>query len=207
MILKLDHISFSCDKEKDYRASIPQGYREVFAETGLPNTECKRRFLSDWQDVHNIIMLQSESGIPIEVTQYRTVSGEGRMGLYQNEIHIPTRSIPSSVSYFSRLGLKVLSQSGTGAVMGLRPFLDKNEFRIYLKQDSSPPLPFLDVMGYSSIGFLVDSVDKEAEKLRGSGYMVTRPSVLTVNGKLLRIVFSRGGSGEIVELIAIGKGE
>lgn len=207
MILKFDHISFSCDKEKDYRASIPEGYREIFAEMGLPNTECKRSFLSNWQDVHNIIMLESESGIPIEVTQYKTVSGESKLSLYQNEIHIPTPNILSSVSYFLCLGLKVLKQGETDAVLGLRPFLDKDEFLIYLKQGSSPPFPFLDVMGYSSIGLFVGRIDKEADKLRKAGYMVTQPSALTVNRKLLEIVFSHGGSGEIVELIAIGKGK
>lgn len=152
-------------------------------------------------------MLQSESGIPVEVTQYETVSGEGRISLYQNEIRLPTCSIQSSISYFSCLGMKVLSQSITNAVMGLRPFLDMNEFRICLTQDSSPPLPFLDVMGFSSIGLFVDSIDKEAGKLRKAGYMITNPSTLTVNGKLLEIAFSHGGNGEIVELIAIGKGE
>lgn len=154
MILKLDHISFSCAEGRDYLASIPQGYREVFAEMGLPNTECKRRFLSDWQDKHNIIMLQSESGIPVEVTQYEAVSVEGRMSLYQNEIHLPTCSIQSSVPYFSRLGMKVLSQSITDAVMGLRPFLDKNEFRICLKQDSSPPSLFWMLWVFPQSGYL-----------------------------------------------------
>lgn len=206
MILKIDHISFSCDEKTNCSNSIPKEYELFFSEIRLPNVDCKKELLLNRENkTHDIFMFQSDWGnIPIEVTQYRVTTGQSEISFNKSDIYIPTCDIQESARFFMCLGMKIIEESVASIVLELSTFLDKEPFRIHLSRSPKPRKPYLDILGFSSIGFFVDCIETEAKKLCNEGYAFTGISPIKVNGKTMKVAFSYGKAGEIVELIALG---
>lgn len=208
MVLKFDHISYSCDESFDYRSVIPEEYEEQFVERNLQNIRCKEKFLQYGSGMHNIFMLDSkENNIPIEITQYPMVSGaNSNLILDKSKIYWYVKELEEAVKFFSILGMKVIARDENSVELSITPFLDKKEYVIhFLRESKKETVPYLDVQGFSSVGLLVDSAEKNLKKISQKGFYVTEISKLKVNGKWLDIGFAEGKNGEIVELISLLK--
>lgn len=206
MVLKIDHVSFSCEKGQENSANVTPIYERVFFETDLPNISCKRELLKNHADTHNIIMYHAgESYIPIEVTQYPSVKNVNNdISLNQRAIEWKVKSIKESMGYFETVGFKCIDETNTYAIMKLKPFLDKEPIEIsLLETEQISAEGFLDVFGYSSLGLLVDNVEMELNKFAARNFVTTEVNSLEVNGKKMNVAFTKGPSNEIIELIAV----
>lgn len=202
MVLRVDHISFSCGNDYSYENILPPGYTKQFEEIGLLNISCKKGFLKNDASVHNIYMYSDETGIPIEITQYpkafcknEAISFAGRDILWK------VKNPQKAKELFNILGGKI-DENG---IVQIRPFFEKNPISISFKENSGQDVPYLDVNGFSSLGLFVDDTDKEMAKLAKEGYFTTDSERISVNGKQLSIGFVKGFSGEIVELISLSR--
>ncbi len=206
MILKIDHVSFSCDEKENFINCIPEDYFISFSEIDLPNVECKRKLLLGQENAtHNIFMFQNDAGnIPIEVTQYHVTAGKSEIIVDKSDIYIPTCDITESMRFYMCFGMKAIEKSAEGVVLELSTFLDKTSLRIHLTKSAKTRKPYLDVDGFSSIGLFVDCIEAEASKLCNEGYAFTGISPLTVNGNVMKVAFFYGKTGDIVELITLG---
>ena len=73
MLIKIDHVSYSCDDQFDCKRFFDMGYATEFCEERLENIECKKNLLKYKARLHNIYMLTKEDSIPIEITMYERV--------------------------------------------------------------------------------------------------------------------------------------
>ena len=88
MIVKLDHISYSCayGKEESIKASF-EGYREIFREENIENLSIKSEFMSTQEKEHCLYMMVKEGDVPIEITSYPgCFSGRERLSLKEGKI-------------------------------------------------------------------------------------------------------------------------
>ncbi len=204
MVLKLDHVSFSCGIGDAYEERIPRGYQKKFAEYDLPNIACKADFLELKSPWHNIFMYDGgEESIPVEVTQYpQVIQAISDITVNGRTILWPVVDREAAVELFTALGGK--GQEDLSEVV-FKPFLDKEPFTIRFVVSENISKSVLDMNGYTSIGLFVDNVFREIKKLADKNYMVTEMNSLTVAGKKMDIGFVRGKNGEIVELISLSK--
>lgn len=207
MLLKLDHVSYSCGRGDGFKKIIPTGYKEQFREEGLPNIECKCSLLKHHDIMHNIIMYLSDKDyVPIEITQYETVSDiKNKMNINGSEIIFFTQNVNESKRFFSCFDMKTRFDSDKLAELYFQPFLDSHEWTIRLCKNDVKEEAVLDICGFSSIGIIVDKLEKVIEKVKIEGFITTGISQLLVNGKLLEIAFCNGFYGEVVELISFSK--
>lgn len=204
MILKVDHVSFSCPLDYQYAKVLPPGFHVDFIEEDLENIPCKLPFLHRKQDAHTIIFLKYENSVPIEITQYKQCSNvgtnielrDGRYCLYVNDIN-------ASQLFFENFGFKTTSADDQEITMEINPLFDRFIFKIKLVPAQNNNTWFLDQTGYSSIAFFVDDIQKTMGKMKSNGYETASPFELKVNGKMFNIGFMRGKNGEIIEIIEL----
>ena len=102
MIMKFDHIAFSCSRtEIDEKLKQFSSYEKVFYEKDLPNIEAKKDLLSNDAPYHDIILLKHTSrGIFMELTAYEEVSGTAKYDLEEQAVIVHTSSIESSINFY-----------------------------------------------------------------------------------------------------------
>lgn len=207
MIIKFDHISYSCSDMK-HTQDIISSYYLKFEESNLENIPCKKALLKQKNPLHNIYMYYAKGDdIPIEITQYTNIKGRNEtMKISSRKIEWSVKNLEKAEQFLLCLGANKCK--GEAYTYSLMAVLEKEPLMIYLKKDENAVAPgYLDVEGWSSIGLIVDNVQNEAEKFKRNGFFVTESSPIMVNSKKLNIVFVRGFNGEIIELISLEKGE
>ena len=208
MILKFDHISYSCSNELDAARHTPVHYTESFRDVGLDNISCKMKYLKFKSIKHNIIMLvpnASDSlGVPIEITQYPEVDhGVENLSFKDNTIFWQVADVSVARNLFLSLGAK---EADAANRLVLTPFLDKKKIFIHLVENPGCKRePFLDVKGFSSIGLFVDNVEKHLVQCADVGFQISDISQIKVQERWMNIAFVEGKNGELVELISIMK--
>ena len=75
MILKFNHISYSCSDELDAVRHTPVHYTESFRDVGLDNISCKMKYLKFKSIKHNIIMLVSNASDSLGADRNYAISG------------------------------------------------------------------------------------------------------------------------------------
>lgn len=206
MILKVDHISYSCGMNVDFFAIIPKGYQLAFKEENLINVEAKKSFLKNKNYYHNIYMFENdENMIPIEVTQYTEIENCKSNLDFQGDVLIyNVLKVKDSTDFFSILGEIPTAVKDGFTILELKFALDKRKILLYFKEASEIyNEPYLDVVGYSSLGIWVDSVEKYHKKYIENGYFPSDISEITVNKKQLKIFFVKGKNCEILEIIGL----
>lgn len=205
MILKIDHISYSCDRLSKQNSLVLENYQKIFGEESLENIDCKKKLLKLGSNTHNIYMYQSKCGAPIEITQYPVVSGNNT-SIEVNGYSVLWRvsDVRRSVDMFCDLGFEIQKQDKKSAILYIIPFLDKKRYEIIFVQDKKRcGSGYLDVNGFSSLGIFVDSVKKTIGSVRDENIYVSGISRLCINKRMMDIAFIRGASGEIVEVIGL----
>jgi hypothetical protein len=208
MILKFDHISYSCDATTDVSQHVPAHYKEIFRETDLDNIPCKIKYLQFNSSKHNIFMYESKNDdgadLPIEITQYPQIAvGSTPLRLEGRTIIWEVADVESARKLFLCLGAQEETEKNKLRIV---PFLDKTKILIHFVENiSCTRKPFLDISGFSSIGLFVDSVQKYLTKLSKAGFTVSGISPIEVHGKQMNIAFVEGRNGELIELISMMK--
>ena len=201
MIVKFDHISFSCTfAEEEMVVKDFTGYEEVFSEKNLCNLEIKEPFLRVKQDTHNIFMLQKENCYPVEITSYaQCQQSERRLNVEADRICIKTADVELTEQLYKSLGFR-----GENGILEYKPLLDSAVVKLQIIQDShAPTTTCLDDAGYGILAFVVDNSKKQKKQLEEAGFAVTEIQELTVNEKPLKICFAKSKAGDLIELIGI----
>lgn len=210
MVIKVDHVSYSCTTDEEYRHILTDGYRLSFKEKNLINAPCKKDLLLHGAVAHDIIFYNSLHGdIPLEITIYPHTqkADDEYMAISSKEVIFYVRDLYRSIQFFRCFGMVIDSQSDDEALLQIISALDKSCFYLKLiktKQDTSKR--YLDCTGYSSLALFVDNTVKISQKVAKTGFKVTEVSSIEVNRRKLLVSFAIGSNGEIVELISLDRG-
>lgn len=209
MIIKFDHLSYSCSYEEEEKTinmfcSNGEGGGHIlqFRER-IKSPLIKNQIMQNACDMHGLVMLQPidqnhfRSSVPIEITSYPKVFGSPSYDLLEGLIEFRTRKIEDSLSFYQQLGF----EKETRNVLSLKTMLDKKRIYVKLVESSDYYSHCLDVKGFSSMAWIVNKIEKYTNKLKGQGITVTDISEVIVNKRRLKICFVIGKQGEIIELI------
>lgn len=201
MIVKFDHVSYSCsyEQEEQTKASF-EGYEEVFCEKELKNLPIKKEFLKLPAESHNIIMLQKEEAVPIEITAYpECPKGKEKLVVGAGGFVINTADLEKTKVFYEALGFH-----RDGEKLYMKPMLDTKEIVLQFVQNCGVEnATYLDMQGWGILAFVVDNGAKQKKNLENAGIYTTEIQELEVNGKKLKIFFAKSDVGDLVELIAI----
>lgn len=203
MIIKFDHISYSCGRDLAQSVPIPSGYELQFQEKSLKNISCKQSFFKVPHREHDIYMYEKPGNPPIEITAYDTCfSGIESMAAEGHSIVIYSPYPEKTAEFLSLFGLKKVEQDGAELALEGRFALGGVTF---LVRKADAVEWSLDKTGWSSVGFLSSNVQKELKKVQEAGYDVTCAEELEVNHRRMNIGFCKGPFGEIIEIISLQK--
>lgn len=200
MIVKFDHISYSCsivEKDSVYKQKFAGKYKILFEEIGLKNIQGKQRLFYQHHQYHDLIMLLSERYLPVEITAYEDCKKEKeRFFIEQGRIVVETAKAQETEAFFREFGFK-----RQGEFMILKPILDKQEIVLEIRETMQEYYSRLDNHGFTSLAFWSNNLHSEKRKLETAGYEVTPVEELMVNHRKLKLCFVVGKQQEIVELI------
>lgn len=200
MIVKLDHIAYSCLREEiDIVCDRFQGYHQVFREQDLPNPEIKRQLMQKWSAVHDIVLLNKTSEFPVEITAYDTISHGSKYELSADHVIVNTSSIGASSFFYNTIGFK----QKNSMEMCFRSLMDEKAVVIRYNETQKSVSTYLDTDGYSCIAFWTNSADKEKKRLEKRGVNTTGIVDLCVNKKNLSVFFAYNEYGDICEFISL----
>ena len=198
MVIKFDHISYSCDMESPDTKAV-EGYCLDFEEKQLPNIKAKHDFLQNKSMFHNISLYRCEGKYPIEITAYPVCTGHNQKYMVSDEVITVNSQCPEETRrFYEVMGFKK-AESG---MLELHPFMENRKVVLKVEESDTGEV-FLDKNGFGSLAFVVDRIEKHKTQLERNNYSVTEIETLVVNGKSLRICFAWDNVGDIVEFIGI----
>lgn len=209
MVIKFDHVSYSCEMNEDYSHILTSDYFEVFREVGLPNAPCKNILLCNGANKHDIVLYHSKTGgLPIEITAYPNMNSQFTyMSISENVIIINVNDLKTAINFFSCFDMVVTTTGVNFSVLRIVTVLDKIAFYIKLiEKEIICNKAALDNKGYSSVALFVDNVERILKKCEQKGFSITEISPVYVNGRKLLVAFAIGRNMEIVELISLNRG-
>lgn len=206
MILKFDHIAFSCDKKaiNDFLKLI-DGYETVFYEEGIENPRIKEALMASFQNNHTIALMEKQDNLPIEITAYDiTHKGEPK---YRFSCDIPHRITVNtwdeneSISFYKSIGFtencdRMLKMS---FAVGLR------HLELQIVKNYRPTENKLDTEGYCCLAFVTNDVKKEKRRLEERGLCVTDIGTVQLNNRIMEVFFANNAQGDTCEFIQICK--
>lgn len=220
MIIKFDHVSYSCSYENETKAIDHfiqmDAYKVMFKETSLKNISCKKNLMQRPHYEHHLTFLQPlqayycparmnqleyEGGgiLPIEITSYPQCTGEPSWNLMNNNLEYITDNIEESKMFLKLVGFKVISDD----CLTLTTIFDKQPITLKLTRCIKKKISALDMIGFTSIALIVDNLDNYIRKINQNNYTAAKEECIIVNKKELKISFAKGPCGEIIELIGV----
>lgn len=132
------------------------------------------------------------------------IESEKRDPFRFNQIIIRTKDIEGSKSFWHCLGFKTIRDEGKTTLVEFSSPLDKEIFQVCLQEEAATGSTYyLDDKGFNCVALISSSAEKERESLNKRGFDTTEIEELKVNGRKLKIFFSTGPSGELVEIIGL----
>ena len=202
MIVKFDHISYSCAIfDEENTRQMFNDYEVEFHEIGLKNMSMKYKYMKEIQEKHNIMLLTKASNYPVEITAYDKCIAQKATKYAVNDewIEIYSCNPEQTASFFYLLGMK---QEEDGA-MCIKPMLDERALKIKIYETVKDNSNYLDQEGFGSLAFVVDNAKKQRELFVNNGYECSEIEELNVNGKRLKIFFTNSPTNEIIEFIGL----
>ena len=204
MIVKFDHISYSCACfEEEKVRQMFAGYEAQFHEVDLVNMSMKYKYMHKVQEKHNIMLITKTENWPVEITAYESCEKKkdsfDKYVLKEDLIEIYSEYPEKTEEVLLLLGMKK-SEEG---VWELKPLLDDRKLRIQVIKAQNARKVYLDEEGYGSLAFVVDNAKKQREQFINSGYECSEIEELSVNGKILKIFFTNSPTNEIIEFIGL----
>lgn len=206
MLIKIDHICYSCQKgTEDVAKSKFCGYHEVFYQREVPNLSIKQKRCIRENVSHDMIYLEKAGSFPIEITSYENIALEegGFTFDYHNSV-METYSdhIQTSIAFLELCGAKREADHTGRTVMSMRGLLDKQALTIIIKQAKKPKPWILDRGGNACLGLIVRNLESTKQKIR-KAFEVTETKELPINGRILKLFFAFGLCGETIEFISV----
>lgn len=209
MIIKLDHLSYSCSEEKEESVlkefCNTGNYRIQFHEK-IKNAKIKENMMQHPSEFHGLTMLQPTNknetvNIPIEITSYPKVKGDSPYMLKNGVIEFKTKNQKESTSFFHQLGFQEVEKG----ILSIKTILDKKPYYVRLVESDVDYPSYLDIIGFSSMAWIVAKIEKYVEHLKNREIAVTDLGPVFVNNRKLKVCFACGKHGEIVELIGVDR--
>ncbi len=201
MILKIDHIAFTCQKaEVTEIMKMMEDWHPLFYEKHLKNLEIKKPFMRYWQEDHDIILLNSDRHFPVEITAYEHVAqSENKYEVLGDTVTVNTSSIERSKAFYHAIGFK---EEGSDR-MTLKTVMDQMQLAIKLRiaektQDSNYSL---DTYGYCCLAFVTNNARREKNRLEKNAIKTTEIIRFRVNGRDMDIFFAWNPLGDMCEFI------
>ena len=206
MLIKIDHICYSCQKgAEEIAMSRFCGYHELFRQKDIPNLSIKRKRSMRENVSHNIIYLENKGSFPIEITSYENIA-EGQDGFlfdYKNNvIEMYSDHIPMSVALLEFCGAKRKSETTDQAEMSMHGILDKLTLTIIIKKSEQPKPWILDRGGNVCLALVVKDLESIRRKI-GTIFDVSDIKELEINGRVLKLFFAFGLCGETIEFLSV----
>lgn len=203
MILKFDHISYSCEysqeKQLFSRGGLFENYKIKFVERDLPNVQGKLSLLNCMWPVHDILFCECDGCIPVEVVLYKSCfKGNSCLKLQNNIIHVCTSKVSKTINLLTLLGFK---KNDNLYVFESR--LDKMRVFIRLEEVADKVVTKLDEIGYTSLAMWSTNGVVEHKKFIEYGFRVYDKSQIYINGKKINVFFVTDGQGLIVEILSL----
>lgn len=135
MIIKFDHLSYSCSYEEEEKtinmfcSNGERGGHILQFRERIKSPLIKNQIMQNACDMHGLVMLQPidqnhfRSSVPIEITSYPKVFGSPSYDLLEGLIEFRTRKIEDSLSFYQQLGF----EKETRNVLSLKTMLDKKK--------------------------------------------------------------------------------
>jgi len=119
---------------------------------------------------------------------------------------VRVRDVDESSKFWQCLGFMQVEEGNGFARLEFRSRLEKATFGLYLQRCAEVKKKhFLDDAGFNCIAFVTSSIKNEKQMLEYKGFVTTEIEELMVDDKLLDIFFTKGPSGELVEIIGVGQ--
>ena len=204
MIIKFDHIAFTCNKsELKHVLNEFSQYSQVFYDKDLPNLENKRYLMDAWCNTHDIILLNSTNLYPVEITAYDHTCSGGKYNLNNNIISVNTASFEESALFYQAIGFKYDGDS----MVQMKTIMDEKPVVLSLVKSETLGKNHLDSLGFCCLAFVSNDVRKERQKLEKKLISVTEIMTLSVNKQNLDIFFAYNNYGDICEFVSLTKEE
>ncbi len=204
MIVKFDHIAYSCSKT-ELATVVPsfKDYSVAFSDE-VANLELKKELMHYYIDNHKLIFLEpcSPEKLPIEITCYETVSSNAKTAIeydFGHTLKIRTPDINHSSELLEALGFKFKNEHFEYSSLFPPKTVKIELIKEPVKVDWS-----LDNHGYCCLAFMSNNAYKEHEKL-SKQFRCTEVDTLIVNGKQLNLFFVKGSCGELIEIFSIDR--
>lgn len=126
-------------------------------------------------------------------------------GFRFNKFIVETNEVGDSVNFWENFGFRKKSLYKKSVVLEFFSPYDQNIYQIFLQPGISKKKFFLDDLGFNCIAFVSSSTEKELLFLKNKGIIVTETERIIINGKMLKVFFAKGPSGELVEVIDIAE--
>lgn len=119
-----------------------------------------------------------------------------------NKIKIKTFDLKNSEKFWKSLGF-FNTENDSKTILQFNSILTNKNYFIHLENIKSKKKYKLDDIGFNCLAFICNDVETESRRIAQQGFYVTNIEKFMVNGKNLKIFFSRGPSNEIVEFISV----
>ncbi len=203
MILKFDHIAYSCNKEEvSSLSNILKDYTLVFCEKNVKNIKIKENLMFEYKDNHDIYLFEHKSNYPIEVTAYSNVADKTeKYLLFENNIVVNTSCFEKSCDFYKKIGFKDIEnnflQINTVIGNSTKIQIQNNETSVKCKSNK------LDSKGFCCLAFITNNIAKERRRLDSQNIITTDIMELELHKKQMNIFFAYNEYGDICEFIGL----
>ena len=203
MILKFDHIAYSCNKEEiSSLSNILKDYSLVFCEKNVKNLKIKEKLMFEYKDNHDIYLFEHKNNYPIEVTAYSNLSFKtDKYLLFEDYIVVNTSSFINSYDFYQKIGFKDIENNflRINTIIGnsTKIQIQNNEILDECKSNK------LDSKGFCCLAFITNNIAKEKRRLDSLNIITTDIMELELHKKQMNIFFAYNEYGDICEFIGL----
>lgn len=204
MLIKFDHITFSCSKNNIYSAIDEYPNYSILFYDNVKNLSVKKKDMYNYCSTHDIVLLvpKNENSLPIEITAYETTTPNIKAPLTlinYEKIQIHSSKIEETEKLLLALGFKK-----NGVLFHYKSIFAPRNVCIEIVEVNSQQCCKFDLEGYTCLAFMSNSAEKERARLC-INFHCSNLQNLDVNGKKLELFFVYGTAGEIIEIFSIAK--
>jgi hypothetical protein len=119
-----------------------------------------------------------------------------------DKIVVNVQDVAQSTRFWNVFGFETKIVTNRLAFLEFQSPVDRKTYRLILRKSKAEQVThMLDDTGFTCIAFMSASAHKEKAFVDRKGFATTNIETLSVNGKQFNIFFTRGKSGELVEII------
>lgn len=191
MILKFDHLSYICERNKK-KVVIQNEGEPTICEIDLPNLNIKKKLMKNPQDNHDL--LYYEKDYPIEYIFYDTIAGDTNVRFCDDIVYGVYYDLQLAYEFLQGIFGRKVEVDNNKLVCNMRGVLDKKDYLLVLEYSSEKFESYLDDGGYGVIT-LISNSKINATPIEG---ICTEIEGTVVNGKKIDVCFLKPNSLNII---------